>query len=159
MAKREKEVDIYERTKDGRIIGEKPEFRNVPGHHLGASPESGGSGAGYTLLKDGKYELAPADQNSFAEIMAQQDALLTMLRHVQETVQGQLQCLAKRKQQWFSRIAHNVYRPEDAMHMSYNFADGRITFTNDTPAAVQNKRLEEEMELDVAGAGTGKQDA
>lgn len=149
------EVDKYEHDQHGRIIGEKPEFRMKPGHHMGRTGKYGGSGNGYELHEDGSYKIAPADGQSIEEILSEIESIKNLMDSVWDHAQKQLKEVENRRAKWFSEMAKSLYWEGSLSDMAYHPSSGRVTFKPTVPPV--NKALEERVELDKAGAGTGKE--
>jgi hypothetical protein len=146
------EDDIYERDRQG-IVGEKPEVRNRPGHHMGRRGEYGGGGNGYHLHENGSYELCGSDQNSFLSIDTDIAAVHDLLDNINRYAQKELKRLHEQRFRWFARICNGVYRESDVGTASYNPSTGLLSF-KEIAAPPSNKGLEERIDLDRAGAGT-----
>ncbi len=143
----EQQDDKYERDNDGYIVAERPEIRLIPGHHTGF----GRSGNGYELRADGSYCISPGFRDSFSDIQAQFNAADHILESVQDHAHELLAEASKRRNDWFAMVAKNLYRSDEVLGMSYDPANGIITFKGKPVAA--NKELEDRIEIDKAGAG------
>lgn len=148
--------DKYERDEQG-IVGEKPEVRLTPGHHQGPRGQYGGPGYGYTLNTDGSYELAPGQQTTFDEIAAQINTVHNLVNSIFDHARKQLHDLEKRKTAWFQDVARTIYRDEDLSKLSYLPSRGVITVATAPPKGPLSKDLRERIDIDKAGAGTGKE--
>jgi hypothetical protein len=120
-AKKTKEKpDIYERDECGRITGERPEFRNRLGHHMGRNGKYGSPGRGYELLEDGSYLLAPSDRESIEQIINEIESIQSLINSVWDHAQKQYADACRRKHEWFENIANTLYlEPEERGELRY----------------------------------------
>jgi len=131
------EQDPYERDEYG-IVSEKPEIRNIPGHHIGHRSRYGGGGNGYDLLPDGSYRLSPEDHESFMKIWNAKGGLRQMFRTVMEYVNEQEKLLATWRSEWFRSIGRLVYREGELDAMRYDCDMNLLTFVKRDPADSAN---------------------
>lgn len=112
---------------------EKPEYRNLPGHHTGAG------GHGYERNPDGTYSISPDYRRQIDQIASERAAVYALLDHIQEHAESRLATLQVRQSEWFARVARNLYREDDVNRMTY-FGDGIVGFKDRDSAKAKTSR-------------------